>query len=122
MNGSELISDDFSKIQAMLNEQAVSLIINEVDDASAITGINHLQSVSVSVNPNPASTLLNVFVTENATVQLWDIVGKEMFIETNVNGNVNGTINIEGLSNGVYIMKVISNSGATKSVKVVVEK
>jgi len=113
-----LTADDFSGAVALLNGNPV-----EVEFAGSVTGVNSVNAANnaVSIYPNPTSGLLNVVVSENATVQLMDITGKQVLLQTTINAYENQGVNIAGFANGVYIMKVISENNVTVK-KIVLSK
>jgi len=94
---------------------------------SVITGIQSsiLNSNSISVYPNPANQVLNVRFNNikagTADMQIMDITGR-MITETQseVNPGSITHLNIEGLSSGVYFVKVTSN-GSSQVVKFIKE-
>lgn len=80
----------------------------------------------VSIYPNPANSQINVELTytnsENTVVNVMDITGKT--VKTMTLGTVNGTetvsVSLEGLTNGVYFVEVVSSTA--KEVKKFVKK
>lgn len=102
-------------VTSLLNEQKVSAEVKT--DA---TSISNVSANVVKVYPNPATDHLFVEVSENSTIQLFDMSGKEVSIETNVFANESNIINIEGIAAGVYIIK-ISNKNSVQMKKVVVK-
>ena len=70
-------------------------------------GINNIAAASVSIYPNPATSLLNINSTENLsgnTLQVYDVVG-QLVINQTLEGN-NNAINVAKLSNGTYIIRI----------------
>ena len=70
-------------------------------------GINNVAAASVSIYPNPATSLLNINSTENLsgnTLQVYDVVG-QLVINQTLEGN-NNAINVAKLSNGTYIIRI----------------
>ena len=70
----------------------------------------------VSIFPNPATSIINVVVSADANVQLMDMSGK-VISDINVLADSKKEINVDGLSKGVYMVKV-SNGGFVKIQKV----
>lgn len=69
---------------------------------------------NLSVFPNPTTDLLNIKADyasiANATVELYDISGKKILVDTNLFSNTdNATINISHLQHGMYILRLINN-------------
>ena len=54
-------------------------------------------------------------------VQLFDMSGKQVLVQTNVTANEKQEINIDGLSGGVYLLK-ISNENFNSIERVVLNK
>lgn len=79
-------------------------------------------SAQLQVYPNPASTNINVTfpATTSATVDLYDVTGQKMLTHS-INGLNKTSVDISGVSSGVYILQVKLDNGATTSRKVVVE-
>jgi hypothetical protein len=75
----------------------------------------------VSIYPNPANSVLNVVAYENAVVQLMDISGRQVILQANINANQKHEIILQGIANGVYIIKFNGESFASTQ-KVVVNK
>jgi hypothetical protein len=74
-----------------------------------------------NVFPNPTKGQLNILVKENANVQLLNLSGKEVLLETSASANVKHEMNVETLSSGVYILKV-SNVHFNSTERVVINK
>jgi cyanophycinase-like exopeptidase len=72
-------------------------------------------SQEIDTTPNPFSDFLRIENAENATVELFDSLGKKLFLETNFTSN---TIDTSNFSNGLYFLKVIKD-GTTLTKKVI---
>lgn len=71
-----------------------------------ITSINESEfAKSVSVYPNPTFGAIKVSRVNNATIEVYDIVGNKVAEKANTN-----TIDISNLTNGTYLIKVITNN------------
>ncbi|MES2388837.1 MAG: T9SS type A sorting domain-containing protein [Bacteroidota bacterium] len=79
-------------------------------------------SVVFTVGPNPAADQLDVFLGNDADVKSLDLVdvqGRLMKSELPAKGSANKTtINVSGLTPGMYILKAIRNNGAELQQKV----
>lgn len=84
-------------------------------------GYNNIQTDKIKIYPNPANSVLNIELenSQNSSYQLVNILG-----EVITNGNLNetsNTINTSTLANGVYILKLSTNSN-THSYKIVIQQ
>ena len=81
--------------------------------------VEDMEKENITVYPNPASNYLNVTLAgdEAATVQLFNLVGQQVYSETAVNS---ASINVSSLKAGVYMLKV-SQNGKVYTSKVVVK-
>jgi hypothetical protein len=73
---------------------------------------------ALNVYPNPATT--NIYVENNtgATIEIYNLVGQK--VKTVANANRNAIVNVEDLSEGTYIVKVIDgNEVKTAKVNIV---
>ena len=71
----------------------------------------------LSVYPNPFNDVLNISISSNATIEIFDIVGKSIQNQTIENGL--SQIDLGNLASGVYMMKVVNENNQAKTVRVV---
>jgi hypothetical protein len=106
--------------------QAVAAYVNgdsaQVQVLGAAAGVKeNVSSQIINVYPNPANSgLLNVLVSEKATVQLFDATGR-LILSTSVNANEKQSMNLDGLANGIYSVR-ISNDEFVSVRRVVISK
>lgn len=101
---------DFAGVQSYLNGERVG------------TGVEgSATAVVANVFPNPASSIMNVQVTENATVQIMDMSGRMVLVEVNAVAGENLSINVGTLTEGVYLVKLFNDNFISVK-KVVVKK
>ena len=62
----------------------------------------------VSVFPNPAQTQFTVTNTENATIQLFNMLGQEILQVNSTEENT--VINVDFLPQGIYVLKVLKDN------------
>ena len=81
------------------------------------TGVKQVNSDELSIYPNPTTGIFNI-TTNNAnftelTINIFDIQGKEVFnaLDKNISSNYNKQINLEGLSKGLYYIKLNTSKG-----------
>ena len=65
--------------------------------------------------------LFNVIVSENATVEVMNMEGRQVMKSINVNANEKTEINIQTLAEGVYMVKAFNNN-FTSVKRIVVKK
>jgi hypothetical protein len=107
----------FNAILGQLNGQQVSIeVLGKTVGINTNSGDN-----SVSIFPNPTNGILNVTSFSDATVQMFDITGKEIVLETSVNASKTKQINVTEFANGVYFVKIFNNDFITIK-KVVLSK
>ena len=74
---------------------------------------------SINTYPNPVNDILNINISnseqKNYTFVIYNTAGAEIF-KGKLTNNIN-QLNIENLDNGVYILKISSQSGINKSIK-----
>ncbi|NND63764.1 MAG: T9SS type A sorting domain-containing protein, partial [Flavobacteriaceae bacterium] len=73
----------------------------------------------VSIYPNPASQILNVVNAENASVLIYDLLGREVVRLDQIEANQ--TINVAALQSGTYLVK-IAKDNAIAVEKLVISK
>jgi hypothetical protein len=113
-----ITNDDLKSIQAYLNGDLAKVELSKLTLNKEIPG-------RVIIYPNPARTILNVEVAENAAIELLDMNGKSIRIIQNVNAYEKQVINVENLPQGVYFMKIRMKIGSDVFVatrKVVIKK
>lgn len=75
-------------------------------------GVNEASGVAVSAFFNPTENLLNITLpaSSNATVEVYNVVGKLIYTESGVN-TAKKSISMEGLSTGTYVVRVKTAEG-----------
>lgn len=84
------------------------------DGFIVILGVNSNELEAVSIYPNPATTILNIQNTENASIEVYNILGQSLFSKTNI--SLNEQVNVSHLIEGTYFVK-ITNGDAVKTSK-----
>ena len=89
-----------------------------------VTGSVGIKTISnndaISIFPNPTSGLLNINAVEvNSSVEVYNVIGEKVYTNSLVKGN--NSIDLSGLSNGAYFVKLNSNGSITTK-KVVLSK
>ncbi|MBK7429407.1 MAG: T9SS type A sorting domain-containing protein [Bacteroidetes bacterium] len=70
------------------------------------TGIDHINSTSIRIYPNPVNDLLNISNSENiSSVSIYNMLGQEvLFSKMNTSS---GQINVSALPKGIYLVKAL---------------
>ncbi len=106
----EVSASDFNALAAYVNGERVSFEL-----ASAkLSGTGSI----INIYPNPATDMLNVEVSENATLQLMDVEGRQVIAQTEALAGETASFSTQTLANGVYVVRVLN--GSSVSVKRVV--
>ena len=88
-------------------------------DSDGVLGLGDNSLATVNLYPNPTSDVLTISKAENATIEIYNILGQVMTIKTNISKQE--TIDVSGYAAGAYMAK-ISNAGVTTTKKFVVMK
>ncbi len=90
-------------------------------DVNICTGIKTISANNaISIFPNPTSGILNVNTIEvNTSIEVINVIGEKVYSNTLVKGN--NSIDLSGLSNGAYFVKLNSNNQIITK-KVVISK
>lgn len=87
------------------------------DEFTGPLGVNDFDSSAFTFYPNPVKNVLNIsYSKEMSDVAIFNIMGQQVFA-SKIN-STNAQIDLSGLSNGAYFVKV-SSDNATKTIKVI---
>ena len=93
---------------------------------TSMSGIDENTISGIIIYPNPTTGVFNI-ATGNAnftelTISVFDIQGKEVFntIEKNNSSEFNKQINLEGLTNGIYYIRINTGAGV-KTQKLIIQ-
>tara|TARA_R100000988_G_scaffold69845_1_gene35892 strand:- start:1053 stop:1961 length:909 start_codon:yes stop_codon:yes gene_type:complete len=81
------------------------------DGVQVILGVEDVITNQVVMYPNPATSILNIKNAENATIQVFDILGKELMLVPNISAQQE--INVSNLQTGTYLVKITSGAVVT---------
>jgi hypothetical protein len=113
----EIDENQFNSLVGYLNGKAVPMeVVNRTVGINATSADN-----SVNIYPNPTNGIINVTSISDATVQLFDLTGKVVLMQTTVSASKTQEINVSNFVNGVYMLKISSNDFVTIK-KVVLNK
>jgi len=113
----------------LLAEDGTVLLYNDGKDCEDLysyinvtepyNGIQAYHKEVISVFPNPARSQFTVTHTENASLQLYNMVGQEILHTQSIDENT--IINVSTLPQGLYMLKVVKD-GAVSMYKIVVSR
>lgn len=94
--------------------------LNTIDNTTSIQHIS-LGNLAATVYPNPANTLLNISVANNASISVTmvDMLGRTIANEQSQNGNI--SINTQNLAAGMYLLSIRDTEGNQQNTKVMVK-
>ena len=94
--------------------------LNTIDNTTSIQHIS-LGNLAATVYPNPANTLLNISVANNASISVTmvDMLGRTIANEQSQNGNIG--INTQNLAAGMYLLNIRDAEGNQQNTKVMVK-
>ena len=97
-----LVVDEEFNIWMALNDAGISVLRTETEPVSIIT----IDNENIKLYPNPTTDHINIETAglENCNVQIINVNGS--IVSNTI--NYNNTIDISDLSNGIYLLKVIS--------------
>jgi hypothetical protein len=113
MNSDELKSSDLNAVAAYVNGKPAAVNIIDAEGLST--------EATVTIFPNPASSVINVEVSADAKVVLMDMTGRSILFEADAVANQKQEINISDVADGMYMIKVY-NKGFVSLNKVVIKK
>lgn len=94
------------------SDDVFALFIDDVTIDGTATSVESVEANQTSVYPNPANNVVNVTSVANMNnIEVYTIAGQKV-----ANYTVNGTqaaINVNNLSNGMYIMQIVSENGVS---------
>ena len=87
--------------------------------ADVVTGIDPQVTSNFSIYPNPATEVVNIKSSDNITnIEIMNYLGQTVYTKQNVD-NKTAKVNVTGLMNGVYFVKVTTTQGI-RTVKITV--
>ena len=115
-NSDNISENDFISMEGFLNGEPVQM-------QTRMSGISKdkTDDQKVSVYPNPASDNINVQISQDATMQLFDPEGRQVISKRVLNANEKYEFNTDGLANGIYIMKIM-NEELTVTRQIIIKK
>lgn len=103
---------------------------DELGPCSNKTTLASISEVSLNVYPNPAANQATISFElvndEHVNIQMYDLTGKQVMTVYNQEGfgdmENDVQINTDELNNGIYYLKMVTESGVIKDMRLVVQK
>ena len=114
---SSISGKDLTSATAYLNGNPAKVKVTE----STLGISENAKANGVNVYPNPASSVINIEATQNADIQLMDINGQQIFLQSKVNANQKQVLDVQNLANGIYLIKIYNDSFVSMQ-KVIINK
>jgi len=73
-----------------------------------VLGVTNNTLNSLVIYPNPTNSVLNIRNAENATIEIYDLLGRVVATRSNI--ALEESINVSSLTTGTYLIKVINNN------------
>lgn len=89
------------------------------ESSNIVLGTNEVMSNSISIVPNPTTGIVRLMAKENVDVQIYDLTGKNVFNQNKVSSNT--TLDLTGLGNGIYLVKITDEKGIQTIKKLIVK-
>ena len=71
----------------------------------------------ISISPNPSKGIITINTENTLNITVCDITGKVVFSKNNVTNNE--TINLSNLQTGVYLAKMVTDTGVEETKKII---
>ena len=87
-------------------------------------GINETGNLKLPVYPNPASDQVSFYISEpmkNAHLELFDMSGKKVYIQNNSWNTGTHSIQLNGITPGVYQLKITDKTGKIMSSRLILQ-
>ncbi|MBO7572441.1 MAG: T9SS type A sorting domain-containing protein [Bacteroidales bacterium] len=82
---------------------ALAIRIHEKNE----TAVESVSMNGINMYPNPSNGIVNFSNVENATIEVYNMMGQVVASESNVNDNA--SIDLSGVANGNYIVRIVKN-------------
>jgi hypothetical protein len=114
IGGKGTIAGTSNQISIRLDDFRIAKVVGSV-------GIKSLtNNDAIAIFPNPTSGILNINSIEaNSSVEVINVIGEKVYTNSLVKGN--NVVDLSGLANGAYFVKLNSNGSITTK-KVVLSK
>jgi len=114
----QLAASDINPVLALLNGDPCTI---KLIGGDITVGINSISTNDFAkVYPNPASETVVIESSENGTVQVVDLSGRELLLQTSIYANQKQVLNTQNLPNGIYLLKISNEQKLLSTKKIVI--
>lgn len=103
------------------NASGSSTAITQTVTVNTCTGLEELTNAQISIYPNPANDMITISIDnaiEYINIKLMDILGNEIISASSQKSN--SQLNLNGVTNGIYSLKITDSKGSTFTKLIVV--
>ncbi len=75
--------------------------------------VNSFSASEIEMYPNPSNGLVNFTNVENATIEVYNMMGQ--VVASVINANDNATIDLSGVANGNYVVRIVKDGAIATS-------
>ena len=79
--------------------------------------VSNFETNGIAIYPNPSTGIFNISAQENVTIEVYDLVGKQIKTQEVPVGT--STIDISNYASGVYLLKATNTKGAVNNYKLI---
>lgn len=84
---------------------------------STTLSVSTFQSIDAKIYPNPSNGIFNISISDNANLEVYDIVGKKIKNQKVNSGD--SSLDLSNYNAGIYLLKVTNEQNQTKTMKLV---
>jgi hypothetical protein len=100
------LGDGIKAINATSDSDAPAICLGD-PTAEPATTIATSEANEITMYPNPSNGIVNFTNVENATIEVYNMMGQVVASESNVSGNA--SIDLSGVANGNYIVRIVKD-------------
>lgn len=80
-------------------------------NSDGVLGVDNFDQTTIAIYPNPTNNVLNIVNAENASIEVYDILGKRLLTKSDISQQE--TISVSGLETGTYFVKIYHGNDFT---------
>ena len=110
---------DANNLEVFSTDGTFTASVEQNFSNDGILGITNNEFDSVVIYPNPTNTVLNIRNAQNSNIQIFNILGQELYSKSNI--ALEEQVEVSQYNTGTYFVK-ITNGDAVKTSKFIVSK